>query len=64
LLVAKVAVTKMREFISEDDLNTFEGWLTYQAVDVAAATPDELATWRGLFDEATKRRLPFFALKN
>jgi hypothetical protein len=55
--VAKVAVTKMREFVSEDDLNTFEGWLTYQAVDVAAATPDELATWRGLFDEATKRRL-------
>ena len=47
----------MQEFISEDDLKTFEGWLRYQAVDAATARPDELEMWRGLFDEATKRRL-------
>ncbi len=44
----------MQEFISEDDLKTFEGWLSYQAGDAATATPDELAMWRGLFDELTK----------
>ncbi len=47
----------MQEFISEDDLKTFEGWLRYQAVDAATATPDELAMWRGLFDELSKRSL-------
>ncbi|MGA7385643.1 MAG: hypothetical protein WBW81_13420, partial [Methylocella sp.] len=45
----------MQEFISEDDLKTFEGWLRYQAVDAATATPDELAMWRGLFDEVSER---------
>jgi hypothetical protein len=44
-----------QEFISEDDLDTFEGWLRFQAVDAATAKPDELAMWRGLFDEVTKR---------
>lgn len=39
----------------EDDLNTFEdGW--YQAVD-AATPPNELAMWRGLFDEAREGSL-------
>lgn len=47
----------MQEFISEDDLKTFEGWLRYQAVDAATATPDELAMWRGLFDEVSERSL-------
>jgi hypothetical protein len=47
----------MQEFISEDDLKTFEGWLRYQAVDAATATPDELAMWRGLFDEGSERSL-------
>jgi hypothetical protein len=44
----------LREFISEDDLETFEGWLRYQAVDPATATSEELAMWRGLFDEGRK----------
>jgi hypothetical protein len=47
----------MQEFISEDDLNTFEGWLRYQAIDAATTPPDELAMWRGLFDEGKKRSL-------
>jgi len=44
----------VQEFISEDDLKTFEGWLRYQGID-AATTPEELKTWRGFFDEAKKR---------
>jgi hypothetical protein len=43
-------------FISEDDLQTFGGFLKYQAVDPAMLTPDELAMWRGYFDEAVRRR--------
>jgi hypothetical protein len=34
------------EFISEDDLSTFEGWLRYQAVDIATTPPGELAVSR------------------
>ena len=45
----------MGGFISEDDLDTFEGWLKFQAVDAATATPEELAMWRGLFDDVKKR---------
>jgi hypothetical protein len=44
----------MDDFISEDDLLTFEGFLKYQAIDPAMLTPDELAMWRGYFDEATR----------
>ena len=41
----------MREFISEDDLSTFEGWLKSQAIDAATVTPEELENWRSIFDE-------------
>jgi len=43
------------DFISEVDLLTFEGFLKYHAVP-AMKTPEELELWRGLFDEATRRR--------
>ena len=43
------------EFVSEDDLLTFEGFLKYQAVPTTS-TPEELELWRGLFDEAMRRR--------
>jgi hypothetical protein len=46
-----------RDFVSEDDLSTFQGWLRYQGVDAATMTPDELVVWRGLFDERRKRIL-------
>jgi hypothetical protein len=37
----------MGDFISEDDLRTFEGWLSkYQGYNPAALTPDELTMWR------------------
>jgi hypothetical protein len=45
----------MRDFISEDDLETFEGWLTYQAVDLTTATADERTFWRTAFDESRER---------
>ena len=44
----------MQEFVSEDDLKTFEGWLRYQGVDATSA-PEELEMWQGLFNEARKR---------
>jgi hypothetical protein len=44
----------MQEFISEDDLETFEGWLRYQGFDATMLAPDELADWRDMFDGARK----------
>lgn len=43
------------EFISEDDLWTFDGWLSYQTINMSTMTPDELATLRRAFDEARQR---------
>jgi hypothetical protein len=43
------------EFISEDDLHTFEGWLRYQAVDAATTAPEELEKWRRDFEDARER---------
>ena len=37
------------EFISEDELQTFEGWLKYQAP--GPLTPESLAMWRKSFEE-------------
>jgi hypothetical protein len=48
----------VQEFISEDDLDTFEGWLKYQGFfGAATATPEELAMWREVFDKGRERRL-------
>ena len=59
-----MADEEVPEFISEDDLSTFEKWLRYQGFDAAMVTPDKLAMWRGFFDEARKRSLatPKFGL--
>lgn len=45
----------MDEFISEDDLKTFGGWLRYQAVNKALLAKDELATWQVMFEDARQR---------
>lgn len=45
----------MQEFISEDDLRTFEGWLRYQTVDAATTAPEELARWRRISEDARER---------
>jgi hypothetical protein len=41
------------EFISEDDLQIFEKWLKYQAVDPSST--EELARWRRHFEEAKQQ---------
>lgn len=45
----------VQEFIREDDLQTFEGWLRYQAVEAATTAPEELEKWRRLFEDAMER---------
>src|SRR5262249_45350674 len=49
--------TGRREFISEDDLGTFEGWLRYQGFDAETLAPDEVADWRDMFEKARKDTL-------
>jgi hypothetical protein len=41
----------MTDFISEDEIETFEGWLKYQAVDASTLEPDQLEMWRSMHDE-------------
>jgi len=43
----------VKEFISEDDLQTFEGWLKCQRV--AASAPEELEMWRRSYEEMRER---------
>jgi hypothetical protein len=45
------------EYIGEEDLNTYEGWLKYQAFDLTNLTKDEAAAVRELFDDAVRARL-------
>lgn len=45
----------MDEFIGEDDLKSIDGWLQSQTMDATAITPEEVATWRRLFEEARQR---------
>lgn len=45
----------MREFISEDAANTFEGYLKFQAIDIATTSPEDLQMWRGIFEESRAR---------
>ena len=46
----------MDDFISEDDLLSFEGWAKYQGFDPAAVTPGELKELQSIFDEVMERR--------
>jgi hypothetical protein len=47
----------MSDFISEDDLETFEGWLRYQGVD-PDSPPEHLAQWRAIYDDALRSPSP------
>src|SRR5262245_16785156 len=47
---------KVNDFISEDDLDTFEGDLRYQAIDPATASPEAIASFRQVFEEAQKAK--------
>jgi ribosomal protein L30 len=44
-------LVRVKTFITEDDLNTFEGWLVYQRRDATLLTPEELEMWRRMYDE-------------
>jgi hypothetical protein len=47
----------VEDFTSEDDLNTFDGWMKHQGFDdTARMAPDALATWRALYDEMLERK--------
>jgi hypothetical protein len=43
------------KFVSEDDLQTFEGWLTYQGVDPSTLTAEQLEMWREIYDDVRQR---------
>src|SRR6202022_4101756 len=43
-------VDRMSDFTSEDDLNSFEGWLKYQLGDTIL-TPDQLQAWRSIYED-------------
>jgi hypothetical protein len=45
----------MDDFISEEELETFEGFLRYQAVPLDSSAA-ELEVWRAVFEEARRRR--------
>ena len=45
----------MDEFISEDDLKEFGGWLKYQAIDAPSLPAEQLAQWRAIFEEGRQR---------
>jgi|SRR5579872_160060 len=42
------------QFLSEDDLSTFEGWLKYQAIEPTSLPEAELATWKSLYKASRK----------
>jgi hypothetical protein len=45
----------MSDFTSEDDLDSFEGWLRYQRFDPAIQSQEMLAELRDMFDDVKKR---------
>jgi len=44
-----------RDF-TEDELNTFDGWMRYQAFDIAKASAEETAVLRGVFDDQMRQK--------
>src|SRR5207248_1412283 len=46
-----------KEFFAEEDLDTFDGWCRYQAIDPKAVTPETVAEWRNVFEETREAAL-------
>jgi hypothetical protein len=46
-----------QEFNSEDDPDTFEGWMRCQAVDIETLTPSDKEMWYGYYIESKERSL-------
>jgi len=51
-----VALRDIDRDFTEDELNTFEGWLRYQTFDIASASPQDVAIFRRLFDDTMQQR--------
>src|SRR5262249_33810119 len=49
-------MSRQPEFISEDHLDSFDGWLEFQCVK--PATPAERAMWQAMFEEAMAGKSP------
>lgn len=49
----------MSAFITEEEFNSFDGWMKCQGLDVGEMTPDAVATFRNLYDEWLKRSQKF-----
>ena len=47
----------MKKFISEDDLDSFGGFLEYQGIDRSSVSTAELAEWRDIFNESRATKL-------
>lgn len=47
----------MRGFIGEDDLDSFEGWMNYQANDINSLSASDLVMWKRIFLEQKQRVL-------
>ena len=47
------------DFISEEELLTFEGWMRYQKIDPVACTREEVIEWQDAFDESMRRRCAY-----
>ena len=45
------------QFISEDNVQTFQGWLKYQGIEAGALSPQDIEMWRSIFDDVEKGRL-------
>lgn len=43
------------EYLGEDDVATYEGWLKFQAIDLATLTEVDPADVRAMFDDAVER---------
>jgi hypothetical protein len=54
--VAKMETLPALDYISEDDLRTYEGWLRYQGFDLSTLSEQETAAVRELFDDSVNRR--------
>src|SRR5262249_18330831 len=44
------------DYISEDELNTYDDWLKYQAIDLSSLSDEHAAAVRELFDDAMRAR--------
>jgi hypothetical protein len=45
----------VRDFVSEGDLDSFEGWIKYQGFDAPALSPSDLEMWKSMYLDVRRR---------